>query len=191
MKSHNIVRKSLLSVAVAAASLNAGVVAAAQIEEIIVTTQKRAQSLQDVPISVSAFSGSFIEKAQIADAKAMAMLTPGVSGDTDDSFLDSMNVRGISTNDFGVGAEASIGVYQDGIYLGRTGGALSSFFDLEMVEVVKGPQGTLFGRNASAGAISITTARPTDEQSGSLDFGLGEDGYTEFTGVMNLPINDQ
>ena len=191
MKSHNIVRKSLLSVAVAAASLNAGVVAAAQIEEIIVTTQKRAQSLQDVPISVSAFSGSFIEKAQIADAKAMAMLTPGVSGDTDDSFLDSMNVRGISTNDFGVGAEASIGVYQDGIYLGRTGGALSSFFDLEMVEVVKGPQGTLFGRNASAGAISITTARPTDEQSGSLDFGLGEEGYAEFTGVMNLPINDQ
>ena len=169
MKSHNVVRKSLLSVAVAAASLNAGVVAAAQIEEIIVTTQKRAQSLQDVPISVSAFSGSFIEKAQIADAKAMAMLTPGVSGDTDDSFLDAMNVRGISTNDFGVGAEASIGVYQDGIYLGRTGGALSSFFDLEMVEVIKGPQGTLFGRNASAGAISITTAKPTDDQSGSVD----------------------
>ena len=190
MKSHNVVRKSLLSVAVAAASLNAGVVAAAQIEEIIVTTQKRAQSLQDVPISVSAFSGNFIEKAQISDAKAMAMLTPGVSGDTDDSFLDSMNVRGISTNDFGVGAEASIGVYQDGIYLGRTGGALSSFFDLEMVEVVKGPQGTLFGRNASAGAISITTAKPTDDQSGSVDFGLGEDGYAEFTSVMNLPIND-
>ena len=191
MNSDRLVRKTLLSAAVAAASLNAGLASAAQIEEVIVTTQKRAQSLQDVPISVSAFTGSFIEKAQISDAKAMALLTPGVSGDTDDSFLDSMNVRGISTNDFGVGAEASIGVYQDGIYLGRTGGALSSFFDLEMVEVVKGPQGTLFGRNASAGAISITTARPTDEQSGSLDFGLGEDGYAEFTGVMNMPINDQ
>ena len=88
MSSNNIVRKSLLSAAVAAASLNAGVVAAAQIEEVIVTTQKRAQPLQDVPISVSAFTGSFIEKAQISDAKAMAMLTPGVSGDTDDSFLD-------------------------------------------------------------------------------------------------------
>jgi iron complex outermembrane receptor protein len=176
---------------VAAASLNAGLASAAQIEEVIVTTQKRAQSLQDVPISVSAFTGSFIEKAQISDAKAMALLTPGVSGDTDDSFLDSMNVRGISTNDFGVGAEPSIGVYQDGIYLGRTGGALSSFFDIELVEVVKGPQGTLFGRNASAGAISITTAKPTDEQSGSLDIGLGEDGYAEFTGVINLPINDQ
>lgn len=191
MNSDRLVHKTILSAAVAAASLNAGLASAAQIEEVIVTTQKRAQSLQDVPISVSAFTGSFIEKAQISDAKAMALLTPGVSGDTDDSFLDSMNVRGISTNDFGVGAEPSIGVYQDGIYLGRTGGALSSFFDIELVEVVKGPQGTLFGRNASAGAISITTAKPTDEQSGSLDIGLGEDGYAEFTGVINIPINDQ
>ena len=190
MKSTQIIRKTLLSAAVATATLGAGQLSAAQIEEIIVTTQKREQSLQDVPISVSAFTGSFIEKAQISDAKAVALLTPGVSGDTDDSFLDSMNVRGISTNDFGVGAEPSIGVYQDGIYLGRTGGALSSFFDLEMVEVVKGPQGTLFGRNASAGAIAVTTAKPTDEQSGSIDLGLGEDGYAEFTGVMNMPIND-
>ena len=190
MNSIQILRKTLLSAAVATATLGAGQLSAAQIEEIIVTTQKREQSLQDVPITVSAFTGSFMEKAQISDAKAVALLTPGVSGDTDDSFLDSMNVRGISTNDFGVGAEPSIGVYQDGIYLGRTGGALASFFDLEMVEVVKGPQGTLFGRNASAGAIAVTTAKPTDEQSGSIDLGLGEDGYAEFTGVMNMPIND-
>ena len=190
MKSSQIVRKTLMSAVVTAATLGAGQLSAAQIEEIIVTTQKRQQSLQDVPLSVSAFTGSFMEKAQISDAKALALLTPGVSGDTDDSFLDSMNVRGISTNDFGVGAEPSIGVYQDGIYLGRTGGALTSFFDLDMVEVVKGPQGTLFGRNASAGAIAVTTAKPTDEQSGSIDLGLGEDGYAEFTGVMNMPIND-
>ena len=148
MKSTQLVRKTLLSAAVAAATLSAAQLSAAQIEEIIVTTQKREQSLQDVPISVSAFTGNFMEKAQISDAKALALLTPGVSGDTDDSFLDSLNVRGISTNDFGVGAEPSVGVYQDGIYLGRTGGALASFFDLQMVEVVKGPQGTLFGRNA-------------------------------------------
>ena len=190
MKSSQIVRKTLMSAVVTAATLGAGQLSAAQIEEIIVTTQKRQQSLQDVPLSVSAFTGSFMEKAQISDAKALALLTPGVSGDTDDSFLDSMNVRGISTNDFGVGAEPSIGVYQDGIYLGRTGGALTSFFDLDMVEVIKGPQGTLFGRNASAGAIAVTTAKPTDEQSGSIDLGLGEDGYAEFTGVMNMPIND-
>jgi iron complex outermembrane receptor protein len=191
MKSTQIVRKTLLSAAVAAAALGAGKLSAVQIEEIIVTTQKREQSLQDVPISVSAFTGSFMEKAQISDAKQVASLTPGVSGDTDDSFLDSMNVRGISTNDFGVGAEPSIGLYQDGIYLGRTGGAVSSFFDIEMVEVVKGPQGTLFGRNASSGAISITTVKPKDEFGGSIDVGLGQDGYGEVTAMVNTPINDQ
>lgn len=191
MNSTQIVRKTLLSAAVATATLGAGQLSAVQIEEIIVTTQKREQSLQDVPISVSAFTGSFMEKAQISDAKQVASLTPGVSGDTDDSFLDSMNVRGISTNDFGVGAEPSIGLYQNGIYLGRTGGAVSSFFDIEMVEVVKGPQGTLFGRNASSGAISITTVKPKDEFGGSIDVGLGQDGYGEVTAIVNTPINDQ
>lgn len=191
MNSTQIVRKTLLSAAVATATLGAGQLSAVQIEEIIVTTQKREQSLQDVPISVSAFTGSFMDKAQISDAKQVASLTPGVSGDTDDSFLDSMNVRGISTNDFGVGAEPSIGLYQNGIYLGRTGGAVSSFFDIEMVEVVKGPQGTLFGRNASSGAISITTVKPKDEFGGSIDVGLGQDGYGEVTAIVNTPINDQ
>ena len=188
--SYQIVRKTLLAAAVSAASFNAAQLAAAQIEEVIVTTQKREQSLQDVPLSVSAFTGNFIEKAQISDAKELALLTPGVSGDTDDSFLDSINVRGISTNDFGVGAEPSIGVYQNGIYLGRTGGALSSFFDVEMVEVVKGPQGTLFGRNASAGAFSITSAKPNPDGGGSLEVGVGDDGYGEFTGMLNVPLSD-
>ena len=133
--SNQFIKKTLLSAAVAAATLSAGQLSAAQIEEVIVTTQKREQSLQDVPVSVSAFTGNFMDKAQINDAKELSLLTPGVSGDTDDSFLDSINVRGISTNDFGVGAEPSIGVYQNGVYLGRTGGALSSFFDIEMVEL--------------------------------------------------------
>ena len=154
--SNQFIKKTLLSAAVAAATLSAGQLSAAQIEEVIVTTQKREQSLQDVPVSVSAFTGNFMDKAQINDAKELALLTPGVSGDTDDSFLDSINVRGISTNDFGVGAEPSIGVYQNGIYLGRTGGALSSFFDIEMVVVVNRPQVTLIGRYASAGVFSIT-----------------------------------
>ena len=190
MNSDRLVRKTLLSAAVAAATLSAGVTTAAQIEEIVVTTQKREQSLQNVPITVSAFTGEFIKKAQISDAKAVALLTPGVTGDTDDSFLDSINVRGISTNDFGVGAEPSVGVYQEGIYLGRTGGALSSFFDLAMVEVVKGPQGTLFGHNASAGAITVTTKKPSDDRDGSVSLGMGEDGYLELSAAANMSISD-
>lgn len=182
-------RRQLLA-AVIGASV-ATLSSAATIEEVLVTAQKREQSVQDIPITVSAFTGSFIDSAQITDAKELALLTPGVAGNSDDSFLDTINIRGISTNDFGVGAEPSVGVYQNGIYLGRTGGALSSFFDLERVEVVKGPQGTLFGRNASAGAITIHTNRPSAELGGSLDVGIGQDGYVETTAVLNVPISEQ
>ncbi|MCR8923041.1 TonB-dependent receptor [Dasania sp. GY-MA-18] len=161
------------------------------IEEVIVTSQKRMQTLQDIPIAVSAFTGDFIADANITDVKSLTTLTPGVTGDSDDSFLDTINIRGIVTNDFGVGAEPSIGLYQDGVYLGRTGGAVTSFFDIEMVEVVKGPQGTLFGRNSSAGAISMSTKKPSEEQTGSVALGLGEDNLVSFDGMINIPLNDE
>jgi iron complex outermembrane receptor protein len=161
------------------------------IEEVIVTAQKREQSLQDVPISVSAFSGEMMKNAQMQDAKQIAVMTPGMSGDSNDSFMDSINIRGISTNGFGIGAEPSVGTYQNGIYLGRTGGAVTSLYDMNRVEVVKGPQGTLFGRNASAGAISMHTQAPEQDFGGSVELGLGEDGYQEFVGVLNVPLTDQ
>lgn len=161
------------------------------IEEVTVTAQKREQGLQDVPITVSAFSGEMMKDAQMQDSKQLAVLTPGMSGDTNDSFMDSINIRGISTNGFGIGAEPSVGVYNNGIYLGRTGGAVTSLFDMERVEVVKGPQGTLFGRNASAGAISMITRKADDVFGGSIDVGLGQDGYQEFTGVINVPLTDK
>ena len=161
------------------------------IEEVIVTSQKRMQTLQDVPIAVSAYSGDFINSTNIKDAKQLSILTPGVTGDSEDSFLDSINIRGIVTNDFGVGAEPSVGLYQDGVYLGRTGGAVTSFYDMEVVEVVKGPQGTLFGRNSSAGAISMTTNKPTDEESGSISAGVGDNNFNTFKGHINVPLNDE
>lgn len=161
------------------------------LEEIIVTAQKREQSLQDVPITISAFSGDFIKDANIKDAKHLSVLTPGVTGDSDDSFLDTINVRGIVTNDYGVGAEPSIGLYQDGVYLGRTGGAVTSFFDIAGVEVVKGPQGTLFGRNSSAGAISMRINKPVQEFEGSVNIGVGQNDFNSFTGVINIPLSDR
>lgn len=180
------------SIALSAGATHAQNAEAWAIEEVTVTAQKREQSLQDVPITVSAYSGSFIRDTNITDAKELSILTPGVTGDSDDSFLDSINIRGIVTNDFGVGAEPSVGLYQDGIYLGRSGGAVTSFFDISGVEVVKGPQGTLFGRNSSAGAISIKTNKPSTEAlEGSIDVGIGEDNYNTLTGVINVPLNDQ
>ncbi len=180
-----------VSLATMATALSVSAAKAAEIQEIVVTSQMREQTLGEVPITVSVFDGNFMENAQFTDAKELALLTPGVAGDSDDSFLDTINIRGISTNDFGVGAEPSVGVYQDGIYLGRTGGAVSSFFDLDRVEVVKGPQGTLFGRNASAGAFNISTNKPTQENTAYANFGVGENGYNEFTGVVNRQLDDE
>lgn len=196
MKNNRFSRHSLALAISGAMTFGAGGALAQEkswaIEEVVVTAQKREQSLQDVPITVSAFSGDMITKSKVTDAKELSVLTPGVTGDSDDSFLDSINIRGIVTNDFGVGAEPSVGMYQDGVYLGRTGGAVTSFFDISGVEVVKGPQGTLFGRNSSAGAISIKTNRPdTQELSGSIDVGVGEDSYNTFTGVINVPLSEQ
>lgn len=186
-------RRQLLAVSITA-TLSAGHAMAQDdnwsIEEIIVTAQKREQSLQDVPLSVSAFSAGFMETTKMDDAKDLVLLTPGLNNNTSDSFLDSISVRGISTNDFGVGAEPSIGVYVDGIYQGRTGGALTSFFDVERSEVIKGPQGTLFGRNAASGAISITTNKPQEVFEGSLQAGFAEQNHSEFSGMINMPLTD-
>ncbi len=187
---------SALAVAVSGAvALSMGGLAHAEdsswaIEEVVVTAQKREQSLQDVPISVSAFSGEMMKDAQIDDAKQLAVLTPGMSGNSNDSFMDSINIRGISTNGFGIGAEPSVGTYSNGVYLGRTGAAVTSLYDMASVEVVKGPQGTLFGRNASAGAISMHSAKPDAEFGGNFDVSLGEDGYQELTGVLNAPLTE-
>ena len=84
--------------------------------------------------------------------------TPGFSGNTEDSFTDALAIRGISTNDFGIGGDPSVAIFIDGVWAGRTGGVQNAFYDIERAEVVKGPQATLFGRNAIAGAISIITA---------------------------------
>ncbi len=195
MKKPSRFKRHSLTLAVSSAIALSGSFANAEegswaIEEITVTAQKREQTLQEVPITVSAFSGEMMKDAQIDDSKQLAVLTPGMSGNSNDSFMDSINIRGISTNGFGIGAEPSVGTYLNGVYLGRTGAAVTSLFDMERVEVVKGPQGTLFGRNASAGAISMHTAKPDSEFGGSVDISIGEDGYQEFTGVLNAPLTE-
>jgi len=161
------------------------------IEEVIVTAQKREQSLQDVPISVSAFSGEFLENAHMGDVRGLVDFTPGFSGRTEDSFTDALAMRGIVTNDFGIGGDPSVAVFVDGIWTGRTGGVQTAFYDIERAEVVKGPQGTLFGRNAIAGAVSIINNKPVDQFEASAEFTLAEFSHFEATATINQPINDQ
>ncbi len=97
-------------------------------------------------------------------------------------------MRGISVSDFGIGTDSPIGIYQDGVYTGKTGGALTIFDDVQRIEVLKGPQGTLFGRNSAAGAISVTTNEPTDSWEESARVRLGSYDMTYFDGVLNAPL---
>ncbi len=161
------------------------------IEEIIVTAQKRSEPIQDVPIAISAFDESFMKRANIDDVKDLVKFTPGFSGDSKDSFIDFISIRGISTNDFGVGGDPSIGFFKNGFYQGRNGVAVSSTFDNERAEVLRGPQGFLFGRNAIAGAVNIHTRKPElGTYNGYIDAGLGERNIREIQGAVNMPMGD-
>jgi iron complex outermembrane receptor protein len=169
---------------------SAGVLAQPQIEEIMVTAQKREQSLQDVPVAVSAFTGNFIAETRIGDIRGLVDLTPGFNGRTEDSFIDALSIRGIVTNDFGIGGDPSIPIFFDGVWQGRSGGVQMNFYDIERVEVVKGPQATLFGRNAIAGAVSISSNKPVDEFEGEITAGIGNYGHYDLHGMVNIPLSD-
>ncbi|WP_439107331.1 TonB-dependent receptor [Congregibacter sp.] len=179
-----------LALAVSAA-LAAGAAQAQQLEEVIVTATKRAESVMDVPLAVQALSGDFLRKVNTDDIKDLANFTPGVTGNSKDSFLDTIAVRGITTNDFGNGGDPSLGVYKNGFYQGRNGSGVTSVFDLERSEILRGPQGFLFGRNSIAGAVNIISRRPTAGESDSyMDVRVGERGIFRFEGGTNFDVSD-
>lgn len=183
--------KSLMCVAVSLALTPVAANSQVRLEEVIVTAQKRAESLQEVPIAMTAFSGDFIQEAKLTDLKKLVAYTPGLAGQSTDSFLDSISVRGISTNAFGIGGDSSIGVYKDGVYYGRNGAAVTSFFDVERVEVLKGPQGLLFGRNAASGAVHTITEKPKlDDVEGYIRLGAGERGRQQAEFAYNQPLGE-
>jgi iron complex outermembrane receptor protein len=160
------------------------------LDEVVVTAQKRQQSLQDVPLSVSAFTSEMLTAGRMADVRSIVDFTPGFSGNTADGFTDALSMRGIATNDFGIGGDPSVAVFVDGIWSGRTGGVMTSMFDVERVEVVKGPQGTLFGRNSIAGAVSVLTNKPQSQFGASAELSLADHEEIEATGTINLPLGE-
>lgn len=186
--------RSRVAVAVSAALVMSSALtpaAAQQLEEIIVTATKRAESVMDVPIAVQALSGDFLRQVNLDDVKDLVSFTPGVTGNSKDSFLDAIRVRGIVTNDFGNGGDPSIGVYKNGFYQGRNGSAVSSLFDVERAEILRGPQGFLFGRNAISGAINVFTRKPSlDERDGYIDVRAGERGVFLTEGGFNVQTSD-
>jgi iron complex outermembrane receptor protein len=138
------------------------------LEEIVVTAQKREQNVQDVPIAISAFSGDMLQSKSIGDIGALTRFAPNVNLDTGSPFSGdtsvlSASIRGIGQDDFAFNLDPGVGVYLDGVYLARTIGANQSLLDIDRIEILKGPQGTLFGRNTIGGAISIVTHTPGDK----------------------------
>ena len=156
---------------------------AQQLEEVVVTAQKRAENLQDVPISVTAIQGEAIQEAGIPDMAALADYVPNLYV-AEGSVNTNIYMRGVGSGN-NQAFEQSVGMYIDGVYMGRGRQYRAGFLDLERVEVLRGPQGTLFGRNTVAGAVNITTAsnRPGDEFQGQIamnaeDFnGFGAQGF--------------
>ena len=162
-----------------------------ELEEITVTAQLREQSLQDVPLAIQVVDRALIEDVAAEDMSDLNGYVPGLVVSGDSPTQPRYQIRGIQTGDFGVGTDPAVGVYVDGIYAARSGASMLAFNDIERIEVLKGPQGTLFGRNSAAGAISIVTTQPSKEFDSMLRGRFGEFGKQYYEGMLNTPLGDK
>jgi outer membrane receptor protein involved in Fe transport len=161
-----------------------------EIEEVVVTATKKAESIQDLALSIEAFTAESMEENMIEDASDLQEVVPGLIVDKGIGSGVSYAIRG--TGSYGVGAAVvgAVVVATNGHDSSSSRFADVGFFDVERVEVLKGPQGTLFGRNAVVGAINVITARPTSEYEGGMNIDLGNFGSEDITGVFNMPVSD-
>jgi outer membrane receptor protein involved in Fe transport len=183
--------KRLLATAVAAALAPSTAVLAQSegLEEILVTAQRREQSLQDVPISVTAVTGEVIEQGGFSDVEDLSIFVPNLF--MRDAFTgQSIIVRGIGTSTGNEAFEQAVAAFSDGVYYGRDNLSQGAVFDLERVEIVRGPQPTFAGQSATAGAINVITRRPGDVWEGSLNMGYGSDEETTFDAAVGGPLSD-
>jgi iron complex outermembrane receptor protein len=165
------------------------------IAEIVVTAQKRSENVQDVPISISAFTASALQERAVTSVASLSNIAPNVTLDAGTPFSGSSSVlsayiRGIGANDFAFNIDPGVGIYLDGVYLARSVGANQELPDVERVEVLKGPQGTLFGRNTIGGAISIVTHDPGNEFRFRGDVTTGSYKLFSVRGTVDMPITD-
>ena len=157
-------------------------VTSALMEEITVTARKREEPLQQVPISVSAFSGDQLEALKVRSLQNLSVAMPNVAMDDIGTTrgVANFSIRGLGINSSIPGIDPTVGVFIDGVYLGQNGGTVIDMFDIASIEVLRGPQGTLFGRNVTGGAVLINTKRPTEELSvqlrGSVEANPNGDG---------------
>ena len=181
----------LLAIAVAGLATTAK----ATLEEVVVTARKTAESLQDTPISVTALSGDRLEDMGVSRITKLQNVTPNLVFQNTPAYSGAGNnaavyIRGVGQKDFVPTIDPGVGIYVDEVYLGRSAGAVLDMIDIQQVEILRGPQGTLFGKNTIGGAISITTTKPNEELSGKVDIKVGTDERRNIRGVLNVPLSN-
>lgn len=187
-------QKSLASLLLTAL-FSTGIQAQITLEEIVVTAQKREENLQDTPIAITAFTEDDLNGQLVNDISKVADFTPNVVFDTTTPVSGASNgavvfIRGIGQLDFSLATDPGVGIYIDGVYSSRALGGVLDILEIERLEILRGSQGTLFGRNTIGGAINITTKRPDEELSGVVEATLGEFDRTDFKGSVSVPIRD-
>jgi iron complex outermembrane receptor protein len=188
-------RRSTIAALTVAQSLScAGAFAQTTVlEEVIVTATKRAEGLQDIPVTVNAFSAATIQEAGIQDATDVAIMTPALNISTSaiSPFNSRMSVRGIGTSQTDPMLEPSVGLFVDGVFFGRSGLGMSDLVDIERIEVLQGPQGTLYGKNTNAGAISVITKAPNFEEfEAHAEASVGNYSMHRLSGSVSGPLSD-
>lgn len=165
--------------------------ASQRVSDIVVTANKREETLQDTPIAVSVVEAQEIERAEIQDLLDLQTLVPSLAirqGQT--SGNTNFFIRGFGNGQNAIGLEPSVGVFIDGVYRSRSAAAISDLPNLERVEVLRGPQSTLFGKNASVGVISVTTRKPSFERGGHIESSFGNYGLHRFEGYVTGPVTN-
>lgn len=194
MKTEKWIRLAVLLVA-AQAALRTDPAAAQQsgaaLEEVLITTQRRQENLQDVPISVSVMQGDTLERLQVRGFEDVEDFVPNlVVQETLGSY--SINIRGLGTGAANLAFDQSVGLFVDGVYAGRSRLFMAPFLDIERIEIARGPQGALFGKNTIAGAVSVITAQPSDEPEGQLRAGFEmEHGGTDLLAILSGPLSER
>ena len=176
-------------------SINVELVSGLSLEEVVVTSRKREESLKDVPVAITAVSGRKLEALQAEDLSSVAAIAPNVNfsfaGTTSGSPSAAVvYIRGVGQNDFLQTLDPGVGIYVDGVYMGRTVGGVLDLVDPARVEVLRGPQGSLFGRNTIGGAISLTSKDPGDETEGFIKATTGDFSRLGLQGSLNVPFSN-
>jgi iron complex outermembrane receptor protein len=187
-------RTSVLALAIAATG-GIALPASAQseraggLEEILVTAQRREESLQDTPIAITAFTTDRLNDLGVYDVSQVGDFAPNVLIQKQPSSNSNMNIviRGMSQGETSLLADPKVGFYIDGVFMSKTVGAVFDVVDLERIEVLRGPQGTLFGRNTTGGAVNVTTRKPTGVLGGKAEASVGNFGYMRYGGRLELP----